>query len=92
MPAPKFLLGHLVATPAALKALDHNHISGIDLINRHLSGDWGDTYPEDAALNDTAITSGNRILSVYKLPLGDTIWIITEADRSATTLLLPEDY
>ena len=96
--ATKFCLGQLVATPAALEALERNNVSGHTYIRRHLSGDWGVLSDEDAYANDMAIQDGSRILSSYLLPDDTTIWIITDAEideehnREATTLLLPEDY
>ena len=59
---------------------------------RHFSGDWGDVGPHDKAANDRALRNGNRLLSAYHAPDGTKFWIITEADRSVTTVLLPEDY
>jgi len=59
---------------------------------RHLSGDWGDIDDADRKENELSLREGFRLLSAYKLLTGATIWVITEADRSATTLLLPEDY
>lgn len=86
-----FPLGHLVATPGALDLLDRMAMNASDLLQRHQRGDWGDVPPEDAAENELSIVNGNRILSSYTV--GDErIWIITEADRSSTTLLLPEEY
>lgn len=62
-----------------------------DLLDRHLAGDWGDVCAEDNHANELALREGSRLLSAYRL--GDVaIWIITEADRSATTLLLPSEY
>ncbi len=82
-----FPLGHVVATPAALD-------SGADLLAllaRHSAGDWGDVDAGDASLNDEALDLGGRLVSSYETPAG-VLWVITEADRSATTVLLPEDY
>ena len=62
------------------------------LINRHAAGDWGDVCDEDRQLNEDAIKGGARTMSVYNVQPGLTIWVITEADRSTTTALLPEDY
>lgn len=97
-PASKrsFSLGRLVATPAALELLDQHGKTPHEFIQRHLSGDWGDVCPEDAALNDASIEDGSRILSSYKL--GDQkLWVISEAaddygHRSATTILLSSEY
>ena len=88
--SPKFSLGHLVATPGALEAL--NDESFWPYIKRHTNGDWGDVCAEDKAENELSLKEGFRLLSAYHLPDGLKIWIITEADRSATTILLPEEY
>ena len=86
-----FPLGHLVATPGALELLDRMAVNASDLLQRHQRGDWGNVPPEDAEENELSVVNGFRILSSY--PVGtDRIWIITEADRSSTTLLLPEEY
>ena len=86
-----FPLGHLVATPGALELLDRMAVNASELLQRHQRGDWGDVPPEDAAEKEYAIVNGLRILSSYSIG-EDRIWIITEADRSSTTLLLPEEY
>lgn len=86
-----FPLGKIVATPGVLKLLDRAAVNAAELIQRHQSGDWGNVPPEDAEENELSVVNGFRILSSY--PVGDgRIWIITEADRSCTTLLLPEEY
>jgi len=90
MPA-LFALGQTVATPAALAVLTNNTLSPAVLLDRHISGDWGDVDEHDKAVNDASV-EGGRILSVYRVPSGDTLWCITEWDRSATTLLLPSEY
>lgn len=85
-----FRPGKLVATPHVLKV-----VPGVELTNaltRHLRGDWGDVGDEDRASNDRAIKGGDRILSVYHSKDGVKFWIITEWDRSATTILLPDEY
>jgi hypothetical protein len=87
-----FPLGDLVATPGALSVLEKNAVVPMRLISRHMKGDWGDVPPDDAAANTNALRIGARLLSSYSLPDGARIWIITEADRSATTLVLPEEY
>lgn len=61
-------------------------------IKRHASGDWGDVCPEDKKENEFSVEHGFRIMSVYTIPDGGKIWIITEADRSSTTVLTPEEY
>lgn len=92
MSKPKFRLGQLVATPGALQALQESGQSPLDFVSRHVVGDWGNVDPEDWQLNDLAVIEGTRILSSYTTLKGKTIWIITEADRSSSCLLLPEDY
>jgi hypothetical protein len=87
-----FRLGTIVATPGALAALRRSAQSPADFLGRHASGDWGDVDGHDSRANWSAVREGGRILSSYKTRLGDTIWVITEADRSSTCLLLPEDY
>jgi len=92
----RFTLGHVVATPGALQLLDRHEVSVIDLLARHASGnDWGDLCPEDAHANEEALIRGGRLLSAYALKpdLADArIWVITEWDRSTTTILRPEEY
>lgn len=87
-----FSLGKIVATPGALDLLDRTETNAATLLDRHQSGDWGDLDPEDMAANTDAIISGRRLFSSYYLSPNDKLWIITEADRSVTTLLLPEEY
>ena len=87
-----FPLGQIVATPGALDALDRAAIDGWVLLHRHQSGDWGDVPTEDAEENVRSVTHDWRILSSYPLDQDNRIWIITEADRSSTTLLLPEEF
>lgn len=89
---PLFSLGEVVATPGALDLLDRTATNARDLLNRHQQGDWGSVPPEDAEENVFAINNRLRILSSYTLNQSERLWIITEADRSATTLLLPEEY
>jgi hypothetical protein len=86
-----FQLGHLVSTPAALELLDREAVNATELLQRHQRGDWGDISAEDAQENEHAIVNGHRILSSYLIG-HSRLWILTEADRSATTLLLPEEY
>lgn len=85
---PRFPLGQTVATPAAM-ALDLDLAS---YINRHHCGNWGDLCDEDKQANEDALVHGDRILSCYKVGGGNRIYIITEADRSSTCILLPEEY
>lgn len=92
-PEPLFPLGQVVATQAALKFVPN---SDIELaLFRHKNGDWGTVGKEDWDANNLALVNGTRLLSVYKpvtYPNAPKFWIITEADRSVTTILLPEDY
>ena len=87
-----FNLGQVVATPGALQALEDSEQTAIEFLNRHVSGDWGELDPEDRKENEFSLKEGFRVLSAYILKTGQKIWIITEADRSVTTLLLPEEY
>lgn len=88
---PRFAIGQLLATPAALASLEQAGISLFDLLARHVSGDWGDLSPEDVQANESALRYGNRLLSVYRV--GDqTCYVITEATREATTVLLRSEY
>ena len=87
-----FDLGSVVATPGALDLLDRTATNAADLLQRHQSGDWGTLPPEDAALNDYSVTHEGRLLSSYALNENERLWIITEWDRSVTTLLLPSEY
>jgi hypothetical protein len=86
----KFPLGRTVATPAVLSALSTGELS--IAVNRHQRGDWGDVCPEDREENELALREGFRLFSVYHSKAGTKFWVITEADRSATTVLLPDDY
>lgn len=85
-------LGQLVSTPGALDALAKAGQNGAELFDHHRRGDWGEVNGEDWAANDRAITEGDRILSAYRLRDQTKVWIITEADRSVTTILLPDEY
>ena len=95
---PKQLtLGQIVATPAALEAIETSGQKPADFLRRHANKDWGDLDDEDKRLNDEAINEGSRILSAYHTSDGTKIWVITEAEddngqRAATTILLPEQY
>ena len=89
---PLFPTGRLVATPGALALLEQVNKSPRELLSRHLCGDWGDLCPEDKAENELSLKYGFRLLSSYQVTDTETIWIITEADRSVTTLLLPAEY
>lgn len=87
-----FALGLVVATPGALDALAKTKQTPFGLLHRHVTGDWGDITEEDKEMNESSLRKGYRILSAYHLKDGTKIWVITEADRSATTLLLPSEY
>lgn len=90
---PLFPLGSVVATPAALELLEEHGQSPSDFISQHHVGKWGDALcEEDKQLNNAALQDGSRIFSSYKLGNGQKIWVITESDRSSTTLLLPREY
>lgn len=92
MRTARFPLGKILATPGALKALKDSHQAPLDFLARHAKGDWGEVCPEDRAANDRALENGERILSAYKTNEGIKVWVITEWDRSLTTILLPEEY
>lgn len=87
-----FNLGQVVATPAALATLEKAQESASTFLDRHTSGDFGELDDDDRKANLDGIENGERILSVYPLKNGEVIWIITEADRSSTCVLTPEDY
>jgi hypothetical protein len=84
-------LGRVVATPGALKLLLEAGGHPFDYLARHAAGDWGDLCAFDRRQNEIAMRDGYRIFSSYDMPAG-RVWIITEADRSVTTILLPEEY
>jgi len=89
---PLFPLGYIVATPGALDALARANQSPQEFLNRHVTGDWGELGDEDKAENNYSLKHGFRILSSYKTAAGEKLWLITESDRSLTTLLQPEEY
>jgi hypothetical protein len=88
----KFSLGRLVITPGALAALLEADQSPFEFLRRHVTGDWGEVCKEDAKENEFSLQEGFRLLSAYRTELLERIWVITEADRSVTTILLPEEY
>jgi len=88
----RFPLGRVVATPGALSAFEKAEQLPAAFLDRHVHGDWGDVPEEDKQENERSVEQGLRILSAYTTSAGDKIWILTEADRSATTLMLPEEY
>lgn len=87
-----FELGQVVATPGALKALGEAGQTPLEFLVRHQTGDWGELDDHDKQENELALKKGFRLLSAYRTAKGERIWIITEWDRSVTTLLLPSDY
>lgn len=91
---PRFRSGRLMATPAARATLQEHGISLLSLVARHVSGDFGHISFADSQANEQAIELGGRILSSYPVVLGSDlrVWVITEADRSSTCVLMPDDY
>jgi hypothetical protein len=88
----KFRLGQVAASPAALKAIDDSGQTPDFFLDRHAQGDWGEVDAEDGRANDEAVVNGDRIVSAYRTLKNVRIWIVTEADRSTTTIILPEQY
>jgi hypothetical protein len=93
----RFDLGHIVATPGALKALEASGQTPDFFLAKHAGGDWGGVCPDDARLNDAAVKDGSRIFSAYRTLKGTKLWVITEAEgdggkRASTCLLLPDEY
>lgn len=88
---PLFSLGQIVATPALLRHFEQHQIDARHYLKRHVTGDFGDIDEEDKAENQLSIKQGFRILSAYTIA-GERVWIITEADRSATTLMFASEY
>lgn len=89
---PLFPSGRLVATPGALALLQQVNKSPLEFLSRHLRGDWGDLCEEDKTENELSLKHGFRLMSSYPVTETEKLWIITEADRSVTTLLLPAEY
>lgn len=87
-----FPLGQVVATPGALAALEESEQSPLEFILRHARGDWGDIPEEDVKENEFSLVNGFRLFSAYHTANGTKIYVITEWDRSVTTLLLPSEY
>ena len=88
---PRFPLGRIAATPGVLNHFAEHSINPAPYIRRHQCGGWGDVPPEDARENELSVLNGFRVLSAYEIA-GERVWIITEADRSVTTLLFPSEY
>jgi hypothetical protein len=91
MPAILFPMGCVLITPGALDLLAEIGLNPAALLRRHLTGDWGDLDAEDKQSNRAALRQGTRILSASRVA-GRKFWVITEADRASTTILLPEEY
>ena len=96
----QFPIGQVVSTASVM---EHSSASAdftsflSESLRRHVAGDWSDMVPEDQQSNQRAVVRGSRIFSSYRIPAGQvarhqSLWIITEADRSATTILFPSDY
>ena len=88
----RFKLGQVVATPGAVQALEKAGQTSWEFLVRHLTGDWGEVDEADKLANEEALTDGSRLLSAYTTIAGDRLWIITEADRSSSCLLKPDEY
>ena len=88
----RFTLGQVMATPGALSALEKAEQLPAEFLDRHVNGDWGRVPDEDKQENEFSVEHGFRIVSAYTTSTGEKIWIITEADRSYTTILLPSEY
>jgi len=89
---PLFSLGQCVATPGALAALEEAQQMPAAFLDRHVRGDWGEIHPGDKGANEQALQDDARIFSVYQTSKGVKLWVITEADRSSTCILLPDEY
>jgi len=89
---PLFSPGRIVATPGALALLEEAKRSPSEFLSRHLRGDWGELCKEDKTENELSLKHGFRLLCSYPVTETATLWIITETDRSVTTLLLPSEY
>jgi hypothetical protein len=89
---PRFKLGQVVGTPGALQALEETGQNPLEILFRHATGDWGELCDEDRAENELSVEQGFRVLSAYRLSDDTKVWVITEWDRSVTTILLPDEY
>ena len=87
-----FTLGRTFITPGAEEALQIAGQTAIEFLRRHMSCDWGDLDEDDVRENELSLEKGFRLLSNYRTGKGQPLWVITEADRSATTVLLPTEY
>ncbi len=89
---PAFELGQIVATPGALAALKKAGQQPGEFLTRHVNREWSDLPDDDRKENDYSLEHGFRLLSSYRTNADDRLWIITESDRTVTTILLPEEY
>lgn len=89
---PRFAHGRLVMTPGVRGLIEQTRLNVLTYLHRHLQGDWGDLCDEDRRANDAALRDGDRLFSSYTVSPAQKLWIITEYDRSVTTLLLPDEY
>jgi hypothetical protein len=89
---PVFTLGHVVATPGALAAIEKSGQQPEKILARHANGDWGELDPDNIKENELSLQHGLRLLSAYHTSAGEKLWVITEADGSSTCMLLPEEY
>lgn len=89
---PRFSPGRLLSTPGALDAMMDAQQSPMEFVNRHIHGDWGDICEDDQQVNEESLEHGLRLLSSYRTKTGVKLWVIIEADRSVTTILLPDEY
>ena len=89
---PRFRAGQLVMTTGVNDLVQRGALNPAPYIQRHLNGDWGDLCDEDRRSNDAALKNGDRLFSSYRITPDLKLWIITEWDRSVTTLLLPDEY
>ncbi|MDF7822820.1 hypothetical protein P4B35_02245 [Pontiellaceae bacterium B12227] len=88
----RFKAGQVCATPGALEAMNNAGQSPVEFIGRHVTGDWGEVCAEDQQANEEAVDANLRLLSAYRTKKQVKLWVITEADRNLTTILLPEEY
>ena len=91
-PKPLFGLGQVVITPGAADFCIQRELNAAEFVTRHVTGDFGDMDPEDLEANRNAVKYGDRVFSSYTMEKGGKLWVITEWDRSATTILLPSEY
>jgi len=88
----RFALGQTYITPGAEEALMIAGQTAIEFLRRHMTCDWSELADDDAQENELSLREGFRVLSAYRTSKGQKLWIITEADRSSTTIVLPSEY